>query len=136
MEALSGLGIYGPLGLWCLAATLGVVSLYRDNGKLRDLHTAAVTKATTDHATAIEAQHTAFVDRLDEIAAQATSAATAFAAQVKDLSAAHATALQSQADRYERQMSEMQQRTFTIVGTLTDKMAALADSITRALAAR
>ena len=47
------------------------------------------------------------------------TAATSCATQVKDLSGTHAAALQTQADRYERQMSEMQNRTFTIVATLT-----------------
>lgn len=147
MEALSNLAIYGPLGVWCIVATGAVAWLYRDNGRLRDLgtaataklndeHAAAVAKLNAEHAAAIRVQHEAYVEKLDDIADKAAAAATTFTSQVKDLGASHAAALQSQADRYERQMSEMQQRTFAIVSTLTDKMSALADSITRGLAAR
>lgn len=124
MEPLTGLVVYGPLGLWALAATVGVVHLYRDNSRLRDA-------CATDTA-ALNEKHTQDIAAMnDKYTAATTSAAAAFAAQVQALGTAHAQALREQADRYDRQASEMQQRTFAIVTTLSDKLSALADSFTR-----
>ncbi len=124
VEPLTGLIVYGPLGLWALAATGAVVHLYRDHGRVRDLHT-----------TGLAELNDAFADKLEalskEASEKANAAATAFAAQVQAMSAAHAQALREQADRYDRQMTEMQNRTFQTVVALSDKMSALADAITR-----
>jgi hypothetical protein len=124
VEPLAGLVVYGPLGLWALAATAGVVHLYRDNGRLRDA--CAATTAALNEKSAAD------VAALNEKNAAAVAAtAAAFAAQVQAMGTAHAQALREQADRYDRQASEMQQRTFAIVTTLSDKLSALADSFTR-----
>lgn len=140
MEALSGLGVYGPLGLWALAATMAVVYLYRDNGKLRDAHALAIAEMNETFTAKLEAVATASENRIAAAAAASeariASTAATVAAQAEKMSATHALALQTQIDRYERQTAELQQRTFTIVGTLTDKLSALADSITRTRAPR
>jgi hypothetical protein len=124
VEPLAGLVVYGPLGLWALAATVAVVHLYREGHRQRDACTGDTAQLNEKHAAEIAAVSTAN-------AAAAEKAAAAFAAQVQAIGAAHAQALREQADRYDRQASEMQQRTFAIVTTLSDKMSALADSITR-----
>lgn len=124
MNLLSGLTVYGPLGLWALAATAAVVYLYRDNGKLRDAHAASMAKAND-----------AFVAKLDAIAAAHAAAlaaqANAFAAQVRDLGAEHATALAAQAERYNKQISESHDRMLAVESTLVDKLAGMADAIAR-----
>lgn len=113
MEPLTGLIVYGPLGLWALAATGAVAHLYRESSRLRDAHVAKVE--------AMGKEHTATM----------TTAAVAFTTLVNTLGATHAQTVREQADRYDRQIGEMQQRTFGIVTSLSDKMSALADSITR-----
>lgn len=124
MNLLSGLTVYGPLGVWALAATAAVMYLYRDNGKLRDSHTAAITKSND-----------AFVAKLDAVAAAHASALAAqaneFAAQVRDLGAEHAAALVAQAERYNRQITDAHDRMLAIESNLIDKLAGMADAISR-----
>lgn len=113
MDVLSGLVIYGPLGIWAAAATIGLVAKDRELGRQRDA-------CATDTAALNEA-HAAKVDVLTKEHAAATTAAALSFSQ----------ALREQADRYERQMTEATQRSFNIMTTLSDKMSALADSLTR-----
>lgn len=102
MEPLTGLVVYGPLGIWALASTIGLVSLYRDVGRLRD-----------NHATALENLGKRTIE------------------QVQALGVTHAQNMREQAERYDRQIAELHQRTFTIVSTISDKMSTLADTLTR-----
>lgn len=113
MDFVSGLVVYGPLGIIAAAALAAVVVLYRGEAKLRDDHVAKIEAMGKEHA-----------------AAQVV-AATAFATQVSALGAAHAQTVREQGERYDRQVNELQQRTFTIVTTMSDKLSALADSLTR-----
>ncbi len=126
-----GLVVYGPLGLWALAATMAVVWLYRDNGKLRDAHAAEVAGLNENYTTKLEA-----LGR--ENTATAAQTAAAITQQVQALGTLHATAIREQAaatreqgDRYDRQVGELQQRILNVVTTVTDKLASLADAITR-----
>jgi Spy/CpxP family protein refolding chaperone len=124
MDFLSGLLVYGPLGIWAAAATLALVAKDRELGRLRDAHAETITKLTEGHAEKLEALG-------KENAVAITAATQTFAQQVSALGTAQAQALREQADRADRQVSELQQRTFTIVTTLSDKMTALADALTR-----
>lgn len=113
MDLLSGLVVYGPLGIWALAATVGLVAKDKELGRQRDA-------CAADTATLNEA-HAAKIDALaKEHAALTTAATTAFAQTLRE-----------QSERYERQLAEATQRSFNIVTTLSDKMSALADSLTR-----
>ena len=113
MDPLSGLVVYGPLGIWALAATTAVVVLYQGQVKLRDAHLEKVEALGKEQA--------------------AVSAAMAkeFAVQVAALGAAHAQTVREQAERYDKNARELQERSFAIVTTLSDKMSTLADSLTR-----
>lgn len=124
IDPLAGLVVYGPLGLWALSATVAVVHLYREGNRQRDACAADAAALNEKHAAEVAALNAASI-------AAAEKTATAFAAQVNAMGTAHAQALREQADRYDRQTSEMQQRTFTIVTALADKLSALADSFTR-----
>lgn len=113
MDALSGLIVYGPLGIWATASTIAIVHLYRGAERLRDEHAKTVAAMVEEH-----------VNRLKVVSDE-------HAKQLHSLSTAHAESLRHQADRYDRQVAEMQQRSFTIVGTLTEKLSNLADSLSR-----
>lgn len=113
MDALVGLTIYGPLGIWALAATTAVVGLYKGEKSQRESHLTKVEQLGKDHAEAM------------------TAMAKEFAAQIQAIGVAHATAIKEQTERYDKQVRELQERSFNIVSTLSDKMSALADSLTR-----
>ncbi len=113
MDLLSGLVVYGPLGIWALAATTAVVVLYQGQVKLRDAH--------------LEKVETLSKER--EVASAAM--AKEFAAVVTALGVTHAQTVREQAERADKNVRELQERSFAIVGTLSDKMSALADSLTR-----
>jgi hypothetical protein len=124
VEPLSDLAVYGPLGVWAIAVTIGLVSLYRDIGRLRDtyaLNTAELHKAHAAEIAELNENHAAKTEAMGTGAtAAATAAAATFAQQLRE-----------QSDRHERQMAEAAQRSFNIMTSLADKMSALADSITR-----
>ncbi len=101
-------------------ATTAVVSLFRENGKLRDNHTAKIEAIGKDRA------------------ADAAAMATAMASKLEAIGTAHATALRERDqaarerdDRTERQQTELAQRIIGVVTTVTDKLAVLSDAITR-----
>lgn len=121
MEPVSqGLVVYGPLGLWALAATLGVIALYRE---IRGLHKA--------HAEALIERDDAHTKEIKELA-------LAMAAKVEGIGTAHATAMRERDaamrerdERIDRQQSELAQRIIGVVTTVTDKLSAFSDAITR-----
>lgn len=113
MDPLQGLIVYGPLGLWALAATMALVRKDSDNGKLRDTCAAEIAALNEAHAAKF-----AVIGK--EHAAVVTAAAIGFAQSLRE-----------QGDRYDRQMAEVTQRSFKIVTDLSDKLSAFADSITR-----
>ncbi len=54
-----------------------------------------------------------------------------FATQITALGVTHAQTVREQADRHDKNVRELQERSFAIVTSLSDKMSALADSLTR-----
>lgn len=113
MDLLSSLVVYGPLGIWALAASVALVAKDKELGRQRD--------ACAADAAALNEAHAAKIDALIKEHGAAIAAATA----------AFGATLREQSERYERQLAEGTQRSFTIVTTLSDKMSALADSLTR-----
>lgn len=121
MEPISqGLVVYGPLGLWALAATFGVVALYRE---IRGLH--------KEHAAQLEAIGK---DR----AAEATTVALAMAAKVEAIGTSHANAMRDRDaasrerdERIDRQQADLAQRILGVVTLVTEKLTTFSDAITR-----
>lgn len=121
MEPLSqGLVVYGPLGLWALAATMGVVGLYKENRSLRDAHQAKLEAIGKERS------------------AEANATALAVAGKLEAIGTAHATALRDRDvaarerdERVDRQQAELAQRILGVVTTVTEKLAAFSDAITR-----
>jgi uncharacterized protein len=113
VEGLTALYVYGPLGVWAAAATVGVVTLYRDIGRLRDACAADTATLHEAHATKVETLG-------KDAGAALTTSVAQFSQQLRE-----------QNERHERQMAEATQRSFNIMTTLADKMSTLADALTR-----
>lgn len=121
MEPISqGLVVYGPLGLWALAATMGVIVLYKEIRSLRDAYEAKLEAIGKERS------------------AEATAAALAMAAKVEAIGTAHANALRERDaaarerdERVDRQQGELAQRILGVVTTVTEKLTSFSDAITR-----
>lgn len=130
-QVSSGLVVYGPLGLWALVATLGVIHLFREN-----------TRIHTDRAEEIATVHVKHAIKLEEIgrdrATETAALASALAAKLDEVIETHTqalrerdAALRERDDRIDRQHAELAQRILAVTTAVTDKLAAFTDRRSR-----